>query len=249
MFIQKKMPFPKITSYTYALLAGMSILLSTVQAGRLDEVDVISLNNASHCRQCIACPLNQPIGDCGEDFVKKLLEDKGVETYFAQYDKVHGIDLVAFTKYRGKDIIILHESKMSEFASITSTEFKSRLGQSKAGRQGSRTWLNYALNKMKVSKESRIRQLGTSIEAYLSNGAYFIRTGNLRVDTTQVARLQFYALTDKDSEVYALECDDRFVQGPFVRSGANQHGKWFETDSNELSLNAYTINWLNRLFQ
>ncbi len=249
MLIQKKMSFSKITSYTYALLTGMSILLSTVQAGRLDDVDVMPLNSASHCNQCVTCPLDQTIGDCGESFVKKLLEDKGIKTYFAQYDKVHGIDVVAFTKINGKELIIFHESKMSESAHLTSGEFKKKLGHPKAGRQGSRTWLNYALDKMKKSKKNGIPTLGAFIEAKLNGGAYFVRTGNLRVDTTQEARLQFYALTDKDSERYALESDDRFVQGPFVRRGANQHGKWFETDSKELPLNTYTINWLNYLFQ
>ncbi|AIK96337.1 hypothetical protein [Candidatus Odyssella acanthamoebae] len=249
MIIQKKMPFStKITSYTYALLTGISVLLSTVEAGRLDDVEVISLNNASGCQQCMACPLNQNIGGCGENFVKKLLTDKKIETHFAQYDKVHGIDLVAFTKIKGKDLIILHESKMSKSASITAAEFKSRLGAPKSGRQGSRTWLNYALNKMKESKDVGTRQLALTIETTLNKGAYFIRTGNLRVDTKQDARLQFYALTDKNSEVYALEGEAGFVAGPFIRTGANQHGKWFDPHSNELPLDMVTVAWLNALF-
>jgi hypothetical protein len=249
MFIQKKMPFStRIISYTYTLLTAMSVLLSTVEAGRLDDVEVISLNNASQCQQCMACPLDQTIGDCGEKFVYALLKQKNNDTYFAQYDEIHGIDLVSFTKINGKPLIILHESKMSEKARITAKEFKRKLGHPKAGRQGSRTWLNYAIQKMQQSKKANIPDLATRIETYLNNGAYFVRTGNLRVDTAQVARLQFYALADNASVEDDLEEKTIFPGGPFVRTGANQHGEWIKPAGNELPLNKFTVSWLNDLF-
>lgn len=250
MTIQKKKLFFKKLTYTYALLIGTSFLLSSAQAGRYDDVDVIPLNNASHCTECVPCPVDQNIGDCGENFVFNLLKNKGFKTYIAPYNgSGHGIDIVAFKKmnFGGQKIpmILLHESKMSSNANITKGEFKSRLGSSNSGRQQSRTWLNNAIIKMKDSRYDNISQLGYRIENALNNGAYFVRTGNLRVDNHQDSYIQFYALTDKNSEYYALDGQSIFSKGPFLKE---RHDSFY-TSSNELPLNKGNIAYLNSLFQ
>lgn len=248
------MSFSKKLAFTYALLIGTSFLLSPAQAGRFDDVDVISLDNASPCVRCVPCPANQGIGDCGENFVFNLLNYKGFQTYMAPYNgSGHGIDIVAFKEmnFGGKRVplILLHESKMSNDTSITEGEFKRRLGESKSGRQQSRTWLNNALIKMKNSNYNNIRKLGVKIEDALNKGAYFVRTGNLRVDTNKVSRIQFYALTDRNSKNYALEGKTYFTSGSFLTEWGNQYGQGFSPRGNELPLTEHSIAWLNSLFQ
>ncbi|WP_032112706.1 hypothetical protein [Candidatus Paracaedibacter symbiosus] len=256
MTTRNKMPLSKKLAYTYALLTGTSLLFSTAQAGKFDDVDILPLNNASHCLTCVPCHPNEGIGDCGENFVFNLLENKGFETYKAPYNNSgHGIDIVAFKYLKGSNgrsipLILLHESKMSEGSNISARAFYHKLGDSNSGYQQSRSWLNNAIAKMKKSKYDEIMQLAFKIETTLNNGGYFVRTGNLRVDTNQGSRIQFYALTDKHSEAYALESKTFFSTGPFLGRWSNQYGKSFSPQSNELDLNnKNTISLLNSVFK
>jgi len=237
--------------FPYTFLTGTSLLFSFAEAGKFDEVDVIPLNSTSHCTKCVPCPVHGKIGDCGEDFVVQTLLNKRIPTYLAQYDTIHGLDIVAFTTIGRNNIplVILHEAKMSSSSTnVSASNFKGRLGHPKSGEQCSRSWLNSTINHMHESKLPKVNKLALDIDYVLNKGGYFVRTGNLRVETNQRSYLQFYAMIDKLAQEKDIEEETVFTSGPFLQRWANQYGAGFRPTYRELPLTYATINYLYSLF-
>ncbi|WP_032112959.1 hypothetical protein [Candidatus Paracaedibacter symbiosus] len=57
-----------------------------------------------------------------------------------------------------------------------------------------------------------------------------------------------YPLTDKNSEIYALEDVICFTITIFLTKWANQYAEGVSPQSDELPLNQYTVAWLSSLF-
>lgn len=188
---------------------GFLLICSNTQAGKYDEVWVQEIKPVTRCKDCSTCPVDTlKTGVCGEIYAEGLLRTKGFDVSQAQHNDSglsgHGIDLIAFKDSvvdvdgRRKPLIIFHESKSSASSNVSAASFKHKLGNPSSGMQGSRTWLNDALEKMKRSTKPGIPALAKKVTDALKDGAYFLRTGNMRVDVgegrTHRAHVQFYVL-------------------------------------------------------
>lgn len=225
-------------------------LLNSVHAGKYDDAVIEPIDKAGDCNTCIQCPRGIDLGQCGENFIKDLLEKKGLTAHFAQFDSIHGVDIVAF----GKNFVLFHESKLAwRNVTFSSQSFYNQLGSPQSGKQMSRTWLHYALAKMDASNDET-RALASRIRNVINTGGFFARTGSLRMDNYNRSghyvrsSIQFYRITDALQAVHAVESatETKWYDGPLLSScgWGNQYARGCNPEGNELT----DMKFLRRIF-